>query len=128
MTIHINKSLSEQVIRVTYDYYPNEGEEQILILKNDYTGEKYTINLGINQSTITYRMGEYLIDDTDTKDLPEGLYTYKVKDNSTSGCSTCPALCRGVAKVVVNCDVVSERKPVEYKDPKDNQGYITYED
>lgn len=130
MTIHLIKDGGQQLVRVVYDYYPAVGQTQVMTLRNDYTGEKYTIDLGMNFSTITYRMGEYLVDGTDIDPLPEGLYTYTIKDASTSGCDGCSALSRGVVKVLRESpdEVLEARKPVEYKDPTDNEGWITYEE
>lgn len=132
MTLEINKSLSEQMLRIQWDYYPEETENQTMILYNEFEKEVATLSLGTNYSQIKYRYGKYLITksqlDALGDKLKEGLYLYKVRNESSSPDCNCCNLAVGSLKVVVNCcdETKIAESPIEYEDANDDTGYITY--
>lgn len=124
MTIKINKSVSNQIVRIQWDCYPNKADTQTLIVYNEYSEVVSEILLGDNHSPIKYRYGKYLITKEQVEDLTTGLYLYKAVNTSDRGC----VLAVGSLKLEINSDdpIVEESKILEYESPSDNTGYIVY--
>lgn len=114
MTIEINKSLPQIIVRIVWDIEPNESEDVILSISEDYTSEITKISLVNNISPLKNRFGEYNISNTEFVDVPEGLYTYKVYNDET-------IFTEGSLKIISDI----KENIVEYK--SDNT-YISYEE
>ena len=115
MTITLNKSLSQIIIRIVWDIVPDSSKTQILSIFKDFTSETYKLELENNLSPVKYRFGEYNLDNSKFKDIAEGLYTYIVYNQNEEDI----ILTEGSLKIV--SDVKEE--VVEYK--SDNN-YISY--
>ena len=128
MTIQLNKSEIQNIVRITFDAYPDDyAKPQSLIIYNEFNQQVFTLPLGLNQSSIGFRYGKYTINqpDVDLSSIEVGMYLYKVVNTEDQTCNCGPVLSRG--SLVVKENLNKELLPIVYKDPQEDGDYVTYQ-